>query len=140
MIGSVRDTDSTSLQIQAQVNALSVLSSTGGSLTADGTEQTIYIEDEPTGLSEPVACYIDLDNMAAGDTTVSRVYHRLTDGGSLKLWDYASYAGADGGLANGIKVIVIDFLPNRHGYQITLEQTGGVNRVYAWEHFTKAAA
>ena len=79
--------------------------------------------------------YVDLDNMAGGDTTVLRVYYRITDGGGLQLLDYQSYTGADGGLANSIKMISIDLGPARFGTQITLEQTAGVNRTYRWEYF-----
>ena len=85
-------------EIQAQTSAILALSSTGGTITADGTEQVLYVDNEPLGCTQGVAAYIDLDNMAGGDTTVIRVYHRLNDGGGLQLLDYNSYTGADGGL------------------------------------------
>ena len=111
------------------------LQETGGLLTADGTEQTLYINNDPLGIFRSVIMYVDLDNMAGGDTTVLRVYYRITDGGGLQLLDYQSYTGADGGLANSIKMISIDLGPARFGTQITLEQTAGVNRTYRWEYF-----
>ncbi len=123
--------------IQAVTNALLALSSTGGTLTADGNEQTLYIDDEPLGCTMGRRLYVDLDAMAGGDTTVIRVYHRLSDGGGLQLLDYNSYTGADGGLANGIKLIAIDLGPYRHGIEITLEQTAGVNRPYPFEFFAE---
>lgn len=138
MIGSRRETSDELTQIQAQTNALTVLSSTGGTVTADGSEQTLYVDDEPLGTWEPLALMVDLDNMAGGDTTVLRVYHRLNDGGGLQLWDYNSYTGADGGLANSVKVVVVELHPNRHGVQCTLEQSAGVLRSFDWEFFARA--
>jgi hypothetical protein len=122
-------------EIEAQTSAILVLSATGGTITADDTEQTLYIDNEPLGCARAVAAYIDLDNMQGGDTTNIRVYHRLNDGGGLQLYDYNSYTGADGGLANSMKVVKIDLGPFRHGFQLTLEQSAGVNRAYDWELF-----
>ena len=129
--------DDTVDQIQTQTNAILTLSAVGGTLTASGAEQTIYIDNEPLGCWEPLVLWVDLDNMQAGDTTVFRVYHRLADGGTLQLWDYNSYTGADGGLANGLVAIRIDLGPNRHGFRATLQQTAGVNRDYDWELFAR---
>lgn len=123
--------------IQAITNALLALSATGGTLTADGSEQTLFIDNEPLGCTMGRRLYIDLDAMAGGDTTVIRVYYRLSDGGGLQLLDYNSYTGADGGLANSIKLIAIDLGPYRHGIQVTLEQTAGVNRAYPFEFFAE---
>lgn len=124
-------------EIEAQTSAMLALSSTGGTLTADGTEQVLYIDNEPLGCWEPLTLWIDLDNMAAGDTTVIRAYHRARDGGTMKQWSYTSYAGADGGLANNSVIAKVDLGPNRHGFQVTLEQTAGVNRDYDWELFSR---
>ncbi|MCK4958403.1 MAG: hypothetical protein KAT00_03365 [Planctomycetes bacterium] len=124
-------------EINAIADALLALSATGGTLTADGTEQNLYIDSEPLGCTMGRRLYVDLDAMAGGDTTVIRVYYRLSDGGGLQLLDYASYTGADGGLANSIKLIAVDLGPYRHGIQVTLEQTAGVNRAYPFEFFAE---
>lgn len=123
--------------IRSIVDAFLALSATGGTLTADGTEQTLFISDEPLGSAMGRRLYIDLDAMAGGDTTVIRVYYRLSDGGALQLLDYNSYTGADGGLSNGIKLIAVDLGPYRHGVRVTLEQTAGVNRAYPFEFFAE---
>ena len=127
--------DNTVDQIQTQTNAILSLSSTGGTLTASGAEQTLYIDDEPLGCFDARVLYVSLDNMAGGDTTVFRVYYRIADGGALLQEDYQTYTGADGGLANGNVLIAIDLGPNRHGIRVSLDQTAGVNRDYAWEFF-----
>lgn len=124
-------------QIQAMLSAELVLRETGGLLTADGTEQTLYIT-EPPGNIKALAAYIDLDNMLQGDTTILRVYYRITSGGGLQLQDYNSYTGVDGGLANSMKLVKIDLGPNRFGMQVTLEQSAGVNRTYRHEVFEES--
>ena len=120
-------------QVQAQMNAQLSLSSTGGSLTADGTEQTLVIVNEPLGCWWPNVLFIDLDNMILGDTIIIRVYYRLSDAGTLKLWDSQTFTGLDGSLVNLAKILDITFMPNRHGFQVTLAQTAGTNRSFAWE-------
>ena len=115
------------------------LQETGGLLTATGGEDTIYINDDPLGTHNPRMLIVDLDAMAAGpDTTVLRVYYRITAGGGLQLEDYQSYVGVDGGLANSIKLVTIALNPNRFGFSVTLEQTAGANRTYRWEYFEEA--
>lgn len=114
------------------------LQETGGLLTATGAEDTIYINDDPLGTHNPRVLIVDLDAMQGGDTTVLRVYYRITAGGGLQLEDYQSYTGADGGLANSIKMVTIALNPNRFGCQLTLEQTAGAVRTYRWEYFEEA--
>jgi hypothetical protein len=119
--------------ISASTEAMLTLQGTGGTLTADGTEQTLYIDNEPLGCFKSGMAMVDLDNMQAGDTTVLRVYYRIRDAGALQLWGYESFTGADGGLLNGRKLIELDLLPNRHGFQFTLQQMAGTYRSYDWE-------
>ena len=78
---------------------------------------------------------VEVENMQAGDTIEVKVYHRLSDGGGLQLFAFYTWTGADGGLDNSEKIDQIDLYPNRHGFRITLDQTGGVNRDYPWELF-----
>jgi hypothetical protein len=120
-------------QIQTQTNALLALSATGGTATATGQEQTLYIDDEPLGCWHPIALFVDLDNMLLGDTIILRAYYRLRDGGALQLWDAQSFSGADGSLANGAKIVDVALKPNRHGFRLTLEQSAGTMRDYDWE-------
>lgn len=120
------------------VNAELTLQETGGSITTDGTEQTIYINNAPLGVFRPVVLYVDLDAMLQGDTTVFRVYYRIETGGGLQLIDYSSYAGADGGLANSIKLIAIDLTPVRYGVMVTIQRTVAGDRAYPWSVFVEA--
>ena len=119
--------------ISASTEAILTLQAIGGTVTADGTEQTLYIDNEPLGCFKSGMAVVDLDNMQAGDIIVLRVYYRIRDTGALQLWGYESFTGADGGLLNGRKLIELDLLPNRHGFQFTLQQTAGTYRSYDWE-------
>jgi hypothetical protein len=129
--------DETVDQIHELVVAELTLQETGGTLIADGTEQVLYINDNPLGCFHPYTLFVDLDNMIAGDTTVIRAYYRLRAAGGLQLWDYHTYTGADGGLASSRKLISADLLPTRFGVQVTLQQTAGTYRAYDWEIFTE---
>ena len=124
-------------QIHELVAAEFTLQETGGTLTADGSEQILYINDNPLGCFHPHTLFVDLENMQAGSTVIIRVYYRLNAGGGLQLWDYHTYTGVDGGLASGLKLISADLLPTRFGVKITLEQTAGTYRDYDWEIFTE---
>lgn len=128
------------LENQAMLNAELTLQETGGTLTASGAEQTLYINNQPMGSFVPRVLYVDLNNMAGGDTTVFRVYYRLASGGALLQQDYQSYTGADGGLSDSNVLIAIDLGPTRFGVRVTLDQTGGVNRDYAWSVFEENVA
>lgn len=117
------------------VNANLTLQETGGTITTTGAEQNLYINNTPFGVFRPVCLFVDLDEMLQGDTTVFRVYHRLSAGTGMQLFDYQSYTGADGSLANGIKLIVIDLYPARFGIQVTIQRTVAGDRSYVWQVF-----
>ena len=125
-------------EIYDLVNAVLTLQETGGAVTTDGTEQTVYINNAPLGVFRPVVLYVDLDAMVAGDVTAFRVYHRIAPGGGLQLLDYQSYAGADGGLANGCKLIALDLGPNRYGVHVTIQRLVQGDREYPWSVFVEA--
>jgi len=115
--------------ISDAIDALSVLSETGGTLTADGTEQNVVIVDAPASVFIPRKTLIDLSNMAAGDTTVIRVYYRIKSGGNYVLKDEVTYNGPV-----TPALINVELEPNRFGFKVTLEQTAGTNRDYDWEY------
>lgn len=129
--------EDTANQIHELVAAELTLQETGGTLTSTGAEQSLYLNNNPLGCFNPRCVFVDLDEMEAGDTTVFRVYYRLLDGSDLIQQDYQSYTGANGGLANGSEMIVIDLYPNRFGIWVTLEQTDGVAQDYDWEVFVE---
>jgi hypothetical protein len=119
------------------VNAILVLQETGGTLTADGTEQDLFIIDAPGASIKPADLYIDLDNMTTvdADAVTIREYYRIADGGAWRLLDANSYAGDDGGLTDGRVMILVELSHTRYGVRVTLEQTAGVNKDFPWEPF-----
>ena len=119
--------------IKVVTDQLLTWDSSEGTLTADGTEQDVYINDTPGDEFYPHVVFIDLDNMQAGDSTDIKVYYRVVAAGGQQLYDVTTYAGADGGLAGSRKIIAVTLLPNRRGVRVTLQQTAGVNRDYPWQ-------
>lgn len=107
------------------------LEETGATLTATGGEDEVYGSLVPLGNTKPKVCFIKLDAMLGGDTTIIREYYNIGDG-VLELLDVNTYVGVDGGLPNNQTVIYIDLKPNRYGFEITLEQTAGAMRDYVW--------
>ena len=120
-------------QIHAQTSAELTIQTTGGTLTTDGTEQTLYYDNEPLGVWCPVVLILDLDNMTGKEDIEIKVYHRMSDAGALKLFQYVEWSGADGGLDDNMVIDEVALYPNRHGYHITLELTTGDNKEIPWE-------
>jgi len=98
-------------------------------LTADGTEQTVV---ESTSSGE-VEGFIDLSNMASGDSITLRLYKKMTEGGTYRQFDSGNYSDSQTNPA-----LHITKLPNKYGLRITLQQTAGVNRSYDYIFFRRA--
>jgi hypothetical protein len=101
-----------------------------GTIAANGTEQTVYENAAPTANWIPDNLYIDLTNMALGDTIDIKVYCIIKVGGSYVLFDSQNYTGAQ-----SVDGITIKGVPNRYGYKVTLQQTAGTNRNYDYENY-----
>lgn len=113
-------------------NAQLRLTETGGSITADGTEQTVAIIDVPTGSFKPLKMKIDMTNMDWGDSTVVKWYERLVDGGGLVEKDEERFDGPQNIMPlSPVKNIELE--PNRFGIRVSLQQVAGTNRAYPWE-------
>jgi len=110
------------------VNASLVTTETGGTLTTDGNEQDLYINNAPAGVFEPLLLQLDCTNMQAGDTIVIRVYYRIIPGGNLIKKDETSFSDAQD---PPLKNVAIE--PNRYGIQVTIQRTVGGDRAYDWE-------
>jgi len=113
-----------------QVLGEGVLSETGGTLTTDGTEQNIYINDAPAGVYVPKCLKIDCTNHTVAETIVLRVYYRITAGGNYIAEDADTYVGLI-----DPELISIDLAPNRFGIKVTIEKTAGANKAYDWAVF-----
>lgn len=116
------------------VNALLMLTETGGTVTTTGpgTEDDVYVNDDPAGVFEPVKVQIDFSAQTAAETVVVRIYYRIKTGGTPRLKDEVPFAGVqDPPLKN------IELEPNRFGIAVTIERIAGAAQDYDWEVFFK---
>lgn len=120
---------------EAKVDKIQEFAEDGtGTLSATGSEDTIR---EITGGSTDVKlhAYIDLTNMAPGDSITVREYMTIKAAGSpIK---YAQEVYTD---AQALPMLHIITKPARYGIKVTLEQTAGTNRDYDWQTFIEQAA
>jgi hypothetical protein len=98
-------------------------------LTADGTEQTV-IESSVIGEIEG---WIDLANMASGDTVTIKVYVKMKSGGTYRLYDSTTYSGAQTNPA-----IHVVKLSAKYGFKVTFQQTAGLYRTFDYNFFKRA--
>jgi len=115
--------------IFALVNAMLVLTETGGTVTATGllTEDNVYINNAPAGVFKPLLVTIDMSDLAGGEVATVRARYRIEAGGALELKGApVIFAGVQ---AEPLKDI--ELTPNRFGCSITIEATAAV--VFPWE-------
>jgi hypothetical protein len=98
-----------------------------GDLTADGTEQTLW--DVTT--NKWFSGWIDLENMASGDTTVIKTYVKVRSTGvaTLSLWSVDTYVDAQ----TNKPIVFVAPMPSDIEFKVTLTQSAGTNRVYPWK-------
>jgi hypothetical protein len=87
-----------------------------GSLTADGSEQTLM---EYTGLAT-VHGYVDLGNMVDGDSVTIRVYVKIREGGDYRLYRSDVFTNKQAEPALYLLPRLSGF-----GFKVTLQQTAG---------------
>ena len=121
--------------IQEVTDSEAILTEVADTITTDGTEQTIYTEENPAGIFEPRCFKIDMTNQTATETVDIRVYYRIAPGGNMILQSLTTFAGAQD---PDLKLISLE--PNRYGIRITIQNTAvGVHRAYDWEVFYEEA-
>ncbi|GAJ17386.1 unnamed protein product, partial [marine sediment metagenome] len=91
IVGRVRWIRNRANQIFDLVTAIFTLTETGGTITTDGTEQDIYINETPLGVFNPRKFQIDLTNMVAADTIRLRLYYRINATGDKHKKDELQY-------------------------------------------------
>lgn len=104
------------------------LTETGGTVTTDGTEQNVYINNAPAGIYSPKIVQIEFTNQTAAETVVIKEYYRIKSGGAYVKLDEVTFTGVQDPL-----LINVELEPNRYGIKITIEKTGGANKDYDWE-------
>ena len=133
IIGTLRRISSRVRNIFDITNAGLTLTETGGTLTTDGTEQTIWVQTTPMGVFKPLTFLLNTTALALGDTIVIRTFYQIVPGGALVPSDEVTFAGPSPP-AQRLKEFILK--PNRYGVEITLEQTVGAPVVdFDWEVF-----
>lgn len=137
ILAVVRDTNADLVIVDANIDAIQVISEaeaileeTGGELTTDGTEQTIYINDAPAGNYVPKWLTVDFANQTVTETIRILVYYRISPAGPWVVDDRETIVGVP--VNAGIS---IDLHEARYGIWITIEKTAGTNRAYDWTVF-----
>ena len=118
--------------VRTITDALEVLTETGGTITSDDSEQTVYVNNAPDGVYVPEYVSIDFSNHTVTETGIIRQYRRYRTGGD---WIKIDQSTPIIGLPDpaGIDVVL---KPNRYGIKVTLEVDGAA-REYDWEVFYK---
>ena len=134
---AVDDLDADVVLLQADIDAIealaaaeAILEETGGSITTDGTEQNVYINNAPGGIYEPRWFNINFANHTVTEAVTIKVYYRNTDGGGWVQDDRQAFVGVPVNL-----LISVALKPSRFGCRVTAEKTAGTNRAYVWEVF-----
>ena len=127
----LEDTDA----IREVTDSEAILTEVADTITTDGTEQTVYTEENPAGIFEPRYFKIDMTNQTAAETVDIRVYYRIIAGGNMILQSNTTFAGAQD---PDLKLVSLE--PNRYGIRIRIQNTAvGVHRAYDWEVFYEEA-
>jgi len=113
--------------IDAIIPALSLTKDAEGSVTADGTEQTVV--DKVSTSPFKAQAIVNLSNLAGGDSVVLKEYTKTSSGGALGLVTSTTFTGPQG------EPIAIFLLKNAiYEYKVTLQQTLGTYRNFAYVH------
>lgn len=108
--------------------ALLVLTETGGTITTDGTEQNVYINNAPAGIYAPKRIKIDCTNQTIAETIVIREYYRIKSGGNFIKADEDTFVGVQ-----DPQLITVDLEENRYGIKVTMQRTAGNAKNYDYE-------
>lgn len=102
-----------------------------GTVTADGTEQTVK-DYSGTG---KLHVYIDLTNMVAGNSVTIRQFIKIKAAGA-----YVKYAEETYTDVQTLPLLHITMKPGKYGVKVTLQQAAVVWKTYDWETLAEQAA
>ena len=106
-----------------------------GSITADGTEQNLILDEVAGDPSRFLEGMVDLNNMAAGDAVTIRQYLSLVTPVAYRKYAEESYSGAQ-----TMPALFIVSKSGRYGIKVTLQQTAGTYRVFPYQFFRRRIA
>ena len=118
--------------IKVKTDGLGILTQSNVTITTDGNEQTIYINNAPSGIYDPIAIKINTTNHTATETITIKEYYRISSGGDWLDHCSCRYIGT-----TESDEITISLSPNRYGVKITIKKNAGTNRDYICEAIYK---
>lgn len=122
------------IAIREVTDAEAILTETGGTITTDGTEQTVYVAEAPAGIFKPRVFKLDFTNHTITETLRVRTYYKIVSGGGYIKDDDVPFVGVQDPLLKNVGLE-----PTRFGIKVTIEKTAGTNRDYIWEVFYEEA-
>jgi len=134
LLGEDADFESGTAARKARIDRLMAAEpETEGSLTMDGTEQTLILSE--LGVQHHIEGMVDLTPMAAGDTVVIRQYMSIVTPVS-----YVKYAEETYSDAQTIPLLYITTKTATYGLRVTIQQTAGVYKTFNYQFFTRREA
>jgi hypothetical protein len=106
-----------------------------GSVTMDGTEKEVVLDEITGNPPRFLEGYIDLSPMASGDTIVVRQYMKIAPDGSYAKYAEETYSGAQ-----SLPLLYIVTKPGRYGIKVTAQQTAGSYRSLTYQFFRRRTA
>lgn len=106
-----------------------------GTVTLDGTEQTLHDETTAGNIGKTYDAAIDLTNLIATDTVEIWLYLKLLTGGSAAKVYYAKYVGAQGTDADfKLPVVYVPAMTVPFEWKLTVKgtKTAGSYKTCAW--------
>jgi hypothetical protein len=103
-----------------------------GSITMDGSEQTVVLDEVAGNPQRFLEGYVDLSPMASGDTIVVRQYMKISATG-----DYVKYAEETYSGSQPIPLLYVTTKPGRYGIKVTVQQTAGTYRTFTYQFFRR---
>ncbi|MEM2284556.1 MAG: hypothetical protein QXL29_08145 [Zestosphaera sp.] len=106
-----------------------------GTLTADGSEQNVVLDEVEGNPPRFLEGHIDLSNMADGDTVVIRQYFKISPTGTYKKYAEETFSNAQ-----PIPLLHVISNVGRYGIKVTLQQTAGTYRSFDYQFFRRRVA
>jgi len=106
-----------------------------GSLTMDGTEQTLVLDEIVDNPLRYLEGYVDVSAMGTGDKILVRMYMRIAEDATYKQYAEAVY--------EGIPPLPLAYLatkPVKYGLKITAQQTKGTYKTLTYQFFRRRVA
>jgi hypothetical protein len=103
-----------------------------GSVTMNGTELNVVLDEITGNPQRHLEGYIDLTPMASGDTIVIRQYMKIASAGAYVKYAEETYSGAQ-----TLPLLYITTKSGRYGIKVTAQQTAGTYRSLTYQFFRR---